>query len=272
MLELKNDDDLKLDQKANYCSNIKLYNDIFCFIFYKLKVLLEVGCFLIPYICGEKNENCSTLNGFDLVVYIHSCYWLLKYGFDRFYQFHHMKSRRLGYLEFYRVTRTIRSLPLLIISAGNSLLVILIKLLAKYCPDKCTAENLTPNNFLQIFISLENCLLLPIMIYYLGLFSLLYKYFCYFKIKNYFIYMFLVQTLKFNREKKTPDINNELQRPLFQSSDLKNIGFKDSSYLSNILENQADMIRYLQERNEKLSKKLYLKNDKTNVSTITNIN
>ena len=84
--------------------------------------------------------------------------------------------------------------------------------------------------------------------------------------------MFLVQTLKFNREKKTPDINNELQRPLFQSPDLKNIGFKDSSYLSNILENQADMIRYLQERNEKLSKKLYLKNDKTNVSTITNIN
>ena len=98
----------------------------------------------------------------------------------------------------------------------------------------------------------------------------MYKYF-WFKIKNY-LFVFIVQTLKFNREKKTPDINNELQRPLFQSSDLKNIGFKDSSYLSNILENQADMIRYLQERNEKLSKKLYLKNDKTNVSTITNIN
>ena len=58
-----------------------------------------------------------------------------------------------------------------------------------------------------------------------------------------------------------PDIENE--RPVFLPSQLKEIGYKDSSYISNILENQADMIRFLQERNEKLLEKVYqLSNNK----------
>ena len=38
---------------------------------------------------------------------------------------------------------------------------------------------------------------------------------------------------------------------------LNDIGYKDSSYIKNVLENQADMIRYLQERNKNLVRKLY---------------
>ena len=103
-----------------------------------------------------------------------------------------MKSRRDGYLEFYRNTRLVRSLPLFILSAGkslsyvkikssqvkcniwiwnligNSILVVLIRMLSKYCPDKCTSANLEAVNFLQMFVSFEVVLLLPIMIYYLG--------------------------------------------------------------------------------------------------------
>lgn len=77
-------------------------------------------------------------------------------------------------------------------------------------------------------------------------------------------------TIKFNISKKSPDINKELDRPIFLPSQLKDIGYKDSSYLSNILENQADMIRYLQERNEKLSQKLYQLSEKSNIAA--NIN
>jgi len=185
-------------------------------------IILEVGVFVIPYYCGDKNQNCSTIKDFDLIVYIHSGYWLIKLIFDRFYHFQHMKSRRHGYLEFYRITRLIRSLPLLIISGGNSILVVLVKVLQNYCPIECTADKLTPNNFLQIFVSIENIILLPILIYYLW------------------------QTITFNMAKKSPDINTELERPIFSPSDLKDIGFKDSNYVSNILEKQADMIRYLQ--------------------------
>jgi hypothetical protein len=53
-----------------------------------------------------------------------------------------------------------------------------------------------------------------------------------------------------------PDIEMSKQ-PAFIQSQLKDIGYKDSTYLKNILENQADMIRYLQERNNKLSQKVF---------------
>lgn len=79
----------------------------------------------------------------------------------------------------------------------------------------------------------------------------------------------IVLTIKFNREKKSPDISIEIDRPIFVPAQLKDIGYKDSTYVSNILENQGDMIRYLQERNEKLSQKLY---QLTNSRSSANIN
>lgn len=147
-----------------------------------------------------------------------------------------MKSRRHGYLEFYRSTRFLRYFPLMLISAGNSLLIYLIKLMQKYCDkdnnQKCFT-NLTQNNILQIFVSLECALLLPVLIIY------------------------LIKTIQFNRSKKSPDISLELDRPIFDTTKAKSVGARDSTYLTNILENQADMIRYLQERNKKLTLKLY---------------
>lgn len=84
------------------------------------KVLFEIGVFLVPFLCGENDKNCSEFGGFDIFVFVHAGLWVFKYMFDRCYQYHHMKSRRHGYLEFYRTTRLIRSLPLIIISAGFS--------------------------------------------------------------------------------------------------------------------------------------------------------
>ena len=52
---------------------------------------------------------------------------------------------------------------------GNSALIVLIKVVNKYCPIKCTSANLEPLNFLQMFVSLETALVLPVLIYYLGL-------------------------------------------------------------------------------------------------------
>ena len=79
-------------------------------------------------------------------------------------------------------------------------------------------------------------------------------------------------TINFNRSKKSPDISIELNKPTAFNggSELKDVGFKDSSFLSNTLENQADMIRYLQERNEKLSQKIFQLTQKT--ATSQNIN
>ena len=69
--------------------------------------------------------------------------------------------------------------------------------------------------------------------------------------------MLLGLTYKFNSECRAPDISKETDRSLFQPYQLNDIGYKDSTYLRNVLENQADMIRYLQERNKNLVRKLY---------------
>lgn len=193
-------------------------------------VIFELGVFLLPLIC-DKND--VDFNSFDMLIYIHAGLWLIKFLFDRFYHSKHMQSKRNGYLEFYRQTRLIRALPLLIISAGNSFLLVLVKVLTTHCPEKCTSANLTPVNFLQMFVSAETALLLPILTFY------------------------LLKTYKFNTECKAPDINNETERPLFLQTEFNDIGFKDTSYIKNVLESQADMIQYLQQRNTNLVKKLY---------------
>lgn len=75
-------------------------------------------------------------------------------------------------------------------------------------------------------------------------------------------------TVKFNVSRKSPDINKEMDRPVFLPSQLKDLGYKDSSYVNNVLENQADMIRYLQERNQKLTQKLFELTEKSNSANI----
>lgn len=195
-----------------------------------LVILLEVGVFVLPIVC---DANSLDFNAYDLLLYIHAGFWLIKLSFDRFYQYQHMNSKRHGYLEFYRETRFVRSLPLFVLSAGNSALLVLVKALSTHCPVKCTSLNLTPVNFLQAFVTVECLVLLPILLYYLRL------------------------TYRFNSECRAPDISKETDRPLFQPYQLNDIGYKDSSYLRNVLENQADMIRYLQERNKNLVRKLY---------------
>ena len=61
-----------------------------------------------------------------------------------------------------------------------------------------------------------------------------------------------------------------MDRPLFLPSQLKDLGYKDSTYISNILEYQADMIRYYQERDDQLTRKLHQLTDKS--APIININ
>lgn len=195
-----------------------------------LIILFEVGVFALPIVC---DANSLDFNAYDMLLYIHAGFWLVKFSFDRFYQYQHMKSKRDGYLEFYRETRLIRSLPLFVLSAGNSALLVLERTLSTHCKNKCTSLNLTPENFLQAFVTVECLILLPILIYYLRL------------------------TYKFNSDCRAPDITKETDRSLFQPYQLNDIGYKDSTYLRNVLENQADMIRYLQERNKNLVRKLY---------------
>lgn len=139
-------------------------------------------------------------------------------------------------------------------------MVILLRIFNKFCPVSCTDSNLSPLNFVQIYASFEFGIIVLVLLHYLGIFCNL--------LNIHLLNFFLVLTLKFNKMKKLPDINQEMERPFFSTAQLKDLGYKDKSYLSTILENQADMLRYLQEKNETLTQKLYQQNQ----TTLPNIN
>lgn len=91
-----------------------------------LQVVYVALCVLITVFCwisDEHSAQCSAaLQGIDsktLVLLGKVVLWLLVFIYYRFVQHHHSAVRRRGYLEFYRVTRELKSLPLLIHSAGK---------------------------------------------------------------------------------------------------------------------------------------------------------
>ena len=162
---------------------------------------------------------------------------------DRILRRQHYISRTNGYLDFYRKTRNIRRMPLMVYSGGMSMLTILLVLLYDYCsPDGSTSSSsqcpgdlpLTKANYLQFLVSLETIIVLPILIIY------------------------LVWTVQFNRKQASPDVHQDDMLNVFMHSHEHNadVGFRDEDFLDDVLEKQADLIRYLKQHNSHLGRKL----------------
>lgn len=81
------------------------------------------------------------------------------------YHYYQELSRREGYLSFYRQTRNHRRIPLIIISIGNAILVILIKLLEDY---QSRIIPLQPWHCLAILTTVEVLIILIVLLRYLG--------------------------------------------------------------------------------------------------------
>ncbi|CAB4012826.1 Hypothetical predicted protein [Paramuricea clavata] len=64
-----------------------------------------------------------------------------------------------------------------------------------------------------------------------------------------------VKVLKFTRERSLPDCYTVIDNN-FQMDVDGEVGYSDSAWPNGILEKQADMIRYLQQHNENLSRRL----------------
>lgn len=67
--------------------------------------------------------------------------------------------------------------------------------------------------------------------------------------------LILVLSIRFNQQRPRPDaIHDDLLSTFITPETAANeIGFRDESYRENVLEKQADMIRYLRERHDQLS-------------------
>ncbi|XP_074652928.1 transmembrane protein 192-like [Tubulanus polymorphus] len=204
-------------------------------------VIFEVLAFVIPTICPDVDAKKCCIHGYTLLIYLHACVWLLTFIIDRYLRYQHYFSRRNGYLEFYRRTRHIRRIPFFILSGGNALLTVVIIVLQEH--ENITSTKFNRNNYIQVIVSLETLATLP------------------------FLLVYLLRTVKFNQHNALPDACQDEMMTSFLISQAQSteIGFKDENYLDEVLEKQADMIRYLRQHNADLGRKILELNAQLNI-------
>lgn len=172
---------------------------------------------------------------FNFLVILHVGLWVTLFVLDRVLQHQHHLSQSLGYLEFFRETKELRRLPHSILSIGNAVLLIISAVIGGDS-NKMNRGGLALYNILQITFSIEFVLCVPGILWY------------------------LVKVVKFNKRKPLPDAEDSDFLSTYinrgASATLSITGFRDNDYLDEVLEKQADMIRYLQQHNANLGKRL----------------
>ncbi|XP_072048445.1 transmembrane protein 192-like [Amphiura filiformis] len=210
--------------------------------------------FLVPYVIlpfkykhFQKKEETNML----VMVCLQAAAWFAITIVTAVYQYLHIRHQRLGYLEFYRDTRVYKEVPGFIFSVGNAvILVVPVLVYAHNLTDPSRKAIMWPSNYFQIIFLVQVLTSLPCIIRYI-----------------YLVY-------QFNKEGLPPDIEVEekfhmVSRPV---TNYPQIGFKEVSYLDNLLERQADMILYLRRHSEDLSKRLLqLSNRHTRGQQMNNI-
>ncbi|CAF4830670.1 unnamed protein product [Rotaria sp. Silwood1] len=203
----------------------------FIIIHILLAIIFETVIVLFPFLCYDKRiaDVCDHHSPYNISLYIHAGFYIISVIFDRVYHYHQDLSRRDGYLDFYRRTRNLRRTPLIIISTGNAILVAMIKLVEDY---QSSILPLQPWHCLAILTTIEVIIMLIVLLWY------------------------LIITIKFNREHIPPDAALDDLLSTFASlqTSTNTIGFRDETYTENVLEKQADLIRYLHERNDHLAR------------------
>ncbi|XP_060560532.1 transmembrane protein 192-like isoform X2 [Ruditapes philippinarum] len=201
-----------------------------------INIILVLGVwvciFLLPVLC-ESNK-CGT-EPVALILYIIGGVWFLQLLIDRYYRNQHYKIRLCGYLSFYRRTRNIRRMPLIIASAATACLLITCQILSEKCKAgtvKCGP--LHKDGYIQIIVSISCAIQIILLVIY------------------------SVRTINFNKSGASPDVNQEEMVTSFlqTNSITTDVGFRDGGLMDQVLERQADMIRYLKQHNEQLSKKI----------------
>lgn len=193
-------------------------------VYVALSVTLAVVCVLK----FGKEEECARLlgsiRGETVIVLGKVGLWLLVALFGVCVQHHHRQVRSRGYLRFYRETRGLKQLPLIVHSSGNGVLLVLL------------ASELSESVHVYVLLSvlgLELLVALPVMVAY------------------------TVKVVRFNSERAGPDITQEEHAHNFSHTPfVSETGFREGSSLEEVVEKQADLIEYLKQHNAMLSKRL----------------
>lgn len=164
---------------------------------------------------------------FSFLALLHVLLWLLIMVCHFFLIFQHNRLQLRGYLTFCHQVKHLTILPPLVLSFGNAVLLAFFSI-----ADYAWAETRFHHYyFFQLLYSVEFVIVLPALIYY------------------------IVKVVIFNKERALPDCYTLVDNN-FRLDIEGEIGYSESRWPNGILEKQADMIRYLKQHNDNLSRRL----------------
>lgn len=193
-------------------------------VFVILSCLVAIMCILEEHDMEQCNSALQPVGGAAAIVYGKVFLWAVVLLFTVCVKYHHRQARSRGYLQFYRQTHEVIHLPLVLHSAGNTLLLWLVA--AKLPEDLRTYLVLT-------VLGVELLVSLPCLTYY------------------------TVKVVQFNRERAPPDVSQEEHLHNFSVTSVPTeTGFREGSNLAEVVDKQADLIEYLKQHNTLLSRRL----------------
>ena len=188
-----------------------------------LTVSLVVASFVIPL---YKEDLAASV-----IVYCQATLWFICFICERCWCRERYISRTNGYLEFYRLTQLLHRLPLLVVSACSVVMLLTKALLEEFFPRESPCMHPKKVTYQQIIVSIQ---LLPLAL---------------------ILVRYLVHTCRFNRQRALPDVcTEEYIDNLIEPQPY--VGQRSESCLEEILDKQADMIRYLKQHNVNLGHQL----------------
>lgn len=197
-------------------------------------VALVVLSFVLPALPGGDGR--SPDDAYSVLLYTHSCLWVAMMLIDCYLHRQHSILHCCGYISFYQLTKRLRRANVYIVSGGSVMLVLLAVLVDNYCHDRgaCPGSPLKPIHYVQILLVLEALMALP------------------------FLLKYLVMTVNFHKNKYRLDMQHDelLLSFMHSQSSVGDLGFRDDTYLEDIVEKQSDMIRYLKKYNAFLGRKI----------------
>uniref|UniRef100_A0A023GJT7 Transmembrane protein 192 n=1 Tax=Amblyomma triste TaxID=251400 RepID=A0A023GJT7_AMBTT len=195
-------------------------------------VVLVVLSFVLPSIVDSSGPG----DAYSVLLYTHCCLWAAMMLIDCYLHRQHSILHCCGYISFYQLTKRLRRANVYIMSAGSTMFVLLAVLVDNYCHDRgaCPGSPLKPIHYMQILLTLEALVAFP------------------------FLLKYLVMTVNFHKNKYRLDVQHDelLLSFMHSQSSVGDLGFRDDTYLEDIVEKQSDMIRYLKKYNAFLGRKI----------------
>lgn len=203
-------------------------------------VALEISGIIFVSLWPHEIDKCET---YFVFLYLHCAYWIIIMVADHFIKARHHNLRISGYLDFYQSTYQHIRTPLFIVSLWNTFYLFLAVVLHQihkadyetYCK---SSELFTPLNYILLFTTIEVFIIVPTYVNYVK------------------------RVHRFNNLKPPPDVTQEEWLTSFNQDSYaggSGIGFHQrGSNVTELLEKQADLIRYLRDHNVKLSHRMML--------------